>query len=153
MKAYESEHCGWLHEGLGVGEAMRATWREDGNPICRHFCADIVRLFISTPYEIETERKRAEKGGRRATKREREGRIRFIAVLAYCRGSAEILFRPFLPLPHATRTAVQPSTVHRIHAVATGLLCSPSSVRHESRRFPRDGQSRHCRRKFPTDAR
>lgn len=53
MKAYESEHCGWFHEGFGMGESMRATWQGDGNPICRHFCADIVRLFISTPNEIE----------------------------------------------------------------------------------------------------
>lgn len=24
MKSYESEHCGWFHEGFGTGESMRA---------------------------------------------------------------------------------------------------------------------------------
>jgi len=94
MKAYESEHCGWFHEGFGMGESMRATWQGNGNPICRHFCADIVRLFISTPYEIE--RKGQIKAGWRKEKREWEGErkrtSRFIAVLAYCRGFTNVFF-------------------------------------------------------------
>lgn len=44
---------GWTRRERPCGQRTR---RGDGNPICRHFCADIVRLFISTPSEIGKKR-------------------------------------------------------------------------------------------------
>lgn len=145
MKAYESEHCGWFHEGFRMGESMRATWQGDGNPICRHFCADIVRLFISTPNEIERKRQIKLKAGGR--EREHPALLPYwhIAVdppacffgLFYLRCTPrERLYNSAVCIGHRRRLAASP-------------LYTPANFA----RFPCDGQSRHYRRKFPTDGR
>lgn len=55
---------GWARACGQRGEGGREQGRgRSGNPICRHFCADIVRLFISTPNEIPRETDRRGAGG------------------------------------------------------------------------------------------
>jgi len=123
-----------------VGGFMRAgerpcgqrTRRGNENPICRHFCSDIVRLFISS--EIERGR-------------EREGLLYCrIGILPRIRRRAFSVFFTFALARHALLYNVASAVYARAHAHARRASC-------EFRPFPRDGQSRQCRRKFPADER
>jgi len=85
-------------------ETMRAT--DEARERESHLSAFLLRHCAPVYIERDRERKRE-----RERERERE-RVCFIAVLAYCRGSVDVLFRLFLPsLLHATHSY---TTLHRL---------------------------------------
>lgn len=112
MEAYESEHCGWFHEGSKVDETMWATcgWESHLSAfLCRH----CVTVYIDT--EIEKREEKSRKGWHKSGK-ERKGKremvewIRFITVLACCHGSADVFFQSFFTF--ATRHENGCTTLH-----------------------------------------
>lgn len=126
---------GWEH----AGDVARG--RES------HLSAFLRRHCAPVYIDYEIERGSDREGGRKGAGGRRRKRARFIAVLAYCRGSADVLFFGLFFI-FAARHARTRGTTPRVLGVYRLL-----SARREFRPFPRDGQSRHCRRKFPTDGR
>lgn len=153
-KPMKASIVGGFMRGSGMGESMRATWRGDGNPICRHFCADIVRLFISTPNKIERTRQivKDRVGKKRGWEEGEKESIPLycrIGILPRIRQRAFSAF--FFYLRRTPRERPYNSTVcightvdgwQRLHYT---LRISPVSIRRP--------QSRYYRRKFLTDGR
>lgn len=119
--------------GSGWVRACGQRGKGTGIPSVGIFASTLCTLFISTLYEIERKgqivKGRKKKRKERKCERERKRASYFIAVLAYCRGSANVLFRPFLSSLHATRTAVQLHGVYRTHTPSTaGSVSSPHAA-------------------------
>lgn len=122
---------------MGFVREPRGGWgRDHAGDVARgresHLSAFLRRHCAPIYIDTERDREKVREGGGRGSERKGERRG---ALLPYWHIAADpptfffglfILSFFFLPSPHATRTAVQLFTVHRIHAVAAGF---PFSLR------------------------